>query len=82
MNFKNRMTRLEKGTLLHDNIVFIDATTSEDFRQQIRALIEGGLDPEGKKFVYTEDPLRRLYDQIKGKSGSLVRDDNAVVNGV
>jgi hypothetical protein len=48
---------------------------------QIRALIEDGLDPAGKKFVYLEDPLQRLYDEIKGVSGGLVRDGDIRVSG-
>jgi hypothetical protein len=75
MNIKSRITKLECKTMSHDGIIFIDAESSEDFRAQIRSQIEGGLDPAGKKFVYAQVPLRRLYDEIKGKSGSLVRDD-------
>jgi response regulator RpfG family c-di-GMP phosphodiesterase len=46
----------------------------EIVQAQRRALIEGGLDHEGKKFVYAEDPLRALYESIKGKGGPLVKD--------
>jgi len=76
MNIKSRVTKLESKTMSHDGIIFIDAESSEDFRTKIRSLIENGLDPEGKKFVYVQDPLRRLYDQIKGVSGGLVTDCN------
>ena len=77
MSVKSRLKKLENITRLNSSIIFIDATNSADFRRQIESLIEGGLDPEGKKFVYTQDPLQRLYEQILGKSGSLVCDDNA-----
>ena len=79
MSIKSRVARLENNTCADDSIIFIDAESSEDFRAQIRVLIEDGLDPEGKKFVYAQDPLRRLYDQIKVKSGGLVRDGNTSV---
>lgn len=80
MNIKSRVTKLESKIMSHNGIIFIDAESSEDFRTHIQTLIEDGLDPEGKQFVYAQDPLRRLYDQIKGKSGGLVRDDNVSVN--
>jgi len=75
MSIKNRVTKLESKTMSHDSTIFINADSPEGFRAHILSLIEDGLNPEGKKFVYAQDPLRRLYDQIKGKSGGLVRDD-------
>ena len=80
MNIKNRITKLEMGAHTTDSIIFIDARSSKDFRAQIRSLIKNGLDPAGKKFVYVEDPLQGLYNQIKGVSGGLVRDGNTLVN--
>jgi hypothetical protein len=52
-------------------IVFIDAENTQDFQKQIRDLIEAGLDPEGRKFVYVEDPLTRLLKEIEGTSRGL-----------
>jgi hypothetical protein len=80
MNFRNRITKLEMGAHTTNSNIFIDARSSEDFRTQIRSLIKNGLDPAGKKFVYVEDPLQGLYNQIKGVSGGLVRDGHIVVN--
>ena len=80
MNIKNRITKLEMGAHTTNSIIFIDARSSEDFRAQIRSLIKNGLDPAGKKFVYAEDPLQGLYNQIKGVSGRLVRDGHTLVN--
>jgi hypothetical protein len=47
MNIKSRLTKLEKESQVNDSIIFIDASSSDDFRGQIRALIENGLDPAG-----------------------------------
>jgi hypothetical protein len=81
MTVKSRLKKLENATRSDNSIIFINAKETGDFRRQIESLIEQGLDPTGKKFVYVEDPLQSLYEQIAGKSGSLVRDDNATVNG-
>jgi hypothetical protein len=75
MRMKSRITKLENKARGRDQkIIFINAKNSEDFHAQIRALIEGGLDHEGKKFVYAEDPLRAFIESIKGASGPLVND--------
>lgn len=74
MRLKSRIDKLRNKISGHDRIIFINASTSHDFRAQIRAHIEGGLDPEGKKFVYMDDPLQSLYESIKRVSGPLVKD--------
>jgi hypothetical protein len=74
MSMKSRIRRLEKKTLADEDIVFIDAKSREDFEAQIRERVQAGLDPEGKKFVYTENPIARLIKEIQSRPLTLPRD--------
>ena len=75
MIVKSRLKKLENAIRSDSSIIFINARETGDFRRQIESLIEEGLDPMGKKFVYVEDPLQRLYQEIVSAGSGLVQDD-------
>jgi hypothetical protein len=75
MSVKSLIAKLETTTRSDSSVIFIDAKETDDFRRQIESLIEKGLDPAGRKFVYVEDPLQRLYQEIVSAGSGLVQDD-------
>jgi hypothetical protein len=75
MSVKSRLTKLENTTRSDSSVIFINAKESGDFRQQVESLIADGLDPTGRKFVYVEDPLQRLYEEIVAAGNRLVKED-------